>query len=339
MKRKFVHISDIHVHDRQANMSAVAEGITSLLDKGDPFKKGLDILRRGVNALSAAKRMGFAIKEDRPDLRRILMDDILREEPDHVIISGDLTNTALKGEFDEARRCFERFIPERRLSVVPGNHDYPVFMENTGTLGDYFHDVFPKGKVKFPWVKLLGSEFALIGLNSCLEIFDFLANPEVVVHTARGKLHRDQLLALEEILTHPKLEGRTVIVVLHHHVLAAPRRAGGASQRLHNYFMERATNADYLLRVLKKAGAAMVLHGHRHIRQISPDGKLVVIGAGSAIFSEPPYEPAPSYNIYEFEDGVPRITVKALDGNRYSPVLDERFLPGRKAMQLWRYGE
>jgi 3',5'-cyclic AMP phosphodiesterase CpdA len=333
---KIVHISDIHIHDREANLSAVADGFASLVGRPSAGGKG-GLLEKGVGVISAIKRMGYAIKEDRPDLRRILVDDILREEPDHIVISGDLTNTSLESECEEARRCFERFIPERRLSIVPGNHDYPVFTRGTAQLNDVLHDAFPHGKIAFPWVKLLGRELALIGLNSCLEMFDLVTHPEVVVHTARGKLHRNQLHDLERILSHPKLDGRSTIVVLHHHVLQAPKHAGkGRIVKAHDYFMERAVNSDYLLSLLAKKGVRMVLHGHRHVRKITAHGPILVVGAGSAIHPEPPYEPQPSYYVYTFDGGVPRITVKVLDGDRYRAMPDDRFMPDGRQMKLWQ---
>lgn len=334
---KIVHISDIHIHDRETNLAAIAGGIQGFLKKASPVQKGLHILSKGISALSAAKRMGYAIKEDRPDIRKILLEDIDREQPDHVIISGDITNTALEKECEEARRCFERFIPGRRLSIVPGNHDYPVFMEQTARITDYFTDAFPNGKVTFPFVKLLGGELAVIGLNSCLEIFDFLSNPEVVVHTARGKLHRDQLNALSSALADPRMEGRYKIVVLHHHVLEPPDRGRGTVNKAHDYFMEKAANSDYLLDLLKANGVGMVLHGHRHIRQITSVEGLTVIGAGSAIHPEPSHEPLPSFYIYEFGEDAPKISVKALDGDRYRILRDERFLPRPGKLACWRY--
>jgi 3',5'-cyclic AMP phosphodiesterase CpdA len=334
---KIIHISDLHIHDRQSNFDAVEQGFKSLIGEGDPVKKGLNLLSRGISALATLKRLGYSTIHDRPDLRKALLDDIEQEEPDHILISGDITNTALLWECEEARRCFDRYVAEKRLSIVPGNHDYPVFLQGTARILDFFTDAFPNGKVKFPFVKLIGKHIAVIGLNSCLRIADFLSSPDVLIHTARGKIGRDQLEALSKILPHSRMEGRYKIVLLHHHVLEYPRQKGGGKmQRAHDYFMEKAVNSEYLLRLLRGSGGGMVLHGHRHVRQINPSRELLIVGAGSAIYTDPETF-YPSYHIYEFEDDHPRITVKALDGGRYRVFKDENFLPGTRQLALWRY--
>ena len=44
--------------------------------------------------------------------------------PDHVLITGDLTTTALSEEFRDAREALaDLFIDSTRVTVIPGNHD------------------------------------------------------------------------------------------------------------------------------------------------------------------------------------------------------------------------
>jgi 3',5'-cyclic AMP phosphodiesterase CpdA len=334
---KIIHISDLHIHDRQSNFEAVVEGFKDLAGGSAPAGKKPGLLSRGISAFTMLKRLGYSTIHDRPDLRRALLEDIDREDPDHILISGDITNTALRWECEEARACFDRYIEERRLSIVPGNHDYPVFMQGTARILDFFADSFPNGKVKFPFVKLIGKDLAVIGLNSCLRISDFLSSPDVLIHTARGKIDRDQLEMLSKILPHPRMAGRYKIVFLHHHVLEHPRQKGGGRiQKARDYFMEKAVNSEVLLKLLREHGGGMVLHGHRHVRQINTAQGLLIVGAGSAIHEDPETF-YPSYHIYEFEADAPKITVKALDGDRYRIFKDENFLPGAKQLALWRY--
>jgi 3',5'-cyclic AMP phosphodiesterase CpdA len=47
----------------------------------------------------------------RADLLERLTDDLKSEQPDHVVVTGDLVNISLPGEFETA------------ATVVPGNHD------------------------------------------------------------------------------------------------------------------------------------------------------------------------------------------------------------------------
>ena len=48
------------------------------------------------------------------------------QSPALVILSGDITQRAQRGEFDAARRFMDRLDPPASL-VIPGNHDIPLF--------------------------------------------------------------------------------------------------------------------------------------------------------------------------------------------------------------------
>jgi len=54
-----------------------------------------------------------------------LIDDLFQLKPDLIVISGDLTQRARQGQYQDARRLLERMpIPQ---IIVPGNHDVPLF--------------------------------------------------------------------------------------------------------------------------------------------------------------------------------------------------------------------
>ena len=55
-----------------------------------------------------------------------LLADIAAHRPDHVAVTGDLTNLALPGEFAAARDWLARLGPPARVSAIPGNHDATV---------------------------------------------------------------------------------------------------------------------------------------------------------------------------------------------------------------------
>jgi len=60
----------------------------------------------------------------RPDLAESLLADIASVGPDLVVISGDLTQRARRGQFEQARAFIDR-LPAAVLTVV-GNHDLPL---------------------------------------------------------------------------------------------------------------------------------------------------------------------------------------------------------------------
>ena len=58
-----------------------------------------------------------------PDVLEALIDDLHRNAPDQVVVTGDLTNVACEQEFVDARAWLERIGTPTQVSIVPGNHD------------------------------------------------------------------------------------------------------------------------------------------------------------------------------------------------------------------------
>ena len=59
----------------------------------------------------------------RPHVLDALVQDIEATDPDHVAVTGDVTNASCEFEFEEAVPWLERLGGPQRVSVVPGNHD------------------------------------------------------------------------------------------------------------------------------------------------------------------------------------------------------------------------
>jgi len=233
------------------------------------------------------------------DLLEAMGDDLRRERPDHLALTGDLSNVSLDGEWRAARRWIEALeAPEGTVTVIPGNHDayvpdvvargafeamFGAYQTADGGGGD--------GRARYPFVRLRGP-VALIALNSCVATGDL---------GAWGEIGGAQLAALEAALTSPELGGRVRVVLLHHPPVM---QKGGEERNL----KDRAALAASLAR----AGADLVIHGHDHRDQrtsvAGPDGKPIpVIGAGSASYVGRPERRA-RYNVYEVE-GPDRITL------------------------------
>lgn len=56
--------------------------------------------------------------------------------PDVVVVSGDITQRARRGQFDAARRFFDSLTPSTLLAI-PGNHDIPLFNLASRVLSPY----------------------------------------------------------------------------------------------------------------------------------------------------------------------------------------------------------
>ncbi len=177
----------------------------------------------------------------RTEILSALTAELRATAPDHIVVTGDLTNFALPEEFAQAARWLEALADAERISVVPGNHDALVTVAEAEGLSRW--QAWTTRGGDWPFVHRRG-ELALIGLDSALPTAPLLA---------RGRLGARQLARLEAVLDAEGREGRIRVVLVHHPVAAGAvgwRRALG----------DRAE----LQAVLQRAGAELVLHGHAH---------------------------------------------------------------------------
>jgi 3',5'-cyclic AMP phosphodiesterase CpdA len=225
-----------------------------------------------------------------------LVDDLARVAPDHVAVTGDLTNLGLASEFEAARQWLARLGGPARVSVVPGNHDVYVASPQSTTWAPWAAYVAGRSyagrdapeagaAVEFPSVRVCGP-VALVGLSSARATAPFRAT---------GRVGRRQLERLEGVLRELAGSGLCRVVLIHHPPLVdavTPRR--------------RLTDASELARVLARAGAELVLHGHMHRGHLAslagPHGPIPVVGvsSSSALGRERPERRA-RYHLYRIE--------------------------------------
>lgn len=219
-------------------------------------------------------------------------------DPDHVVVTGDLTNLALESEFEAVRRVFADALqmPTERVSVIPGNHDaYTRGSEKKGRFGHYFgdytHSDLPEltaqlGVGKFPFVRFLSDEVALIGLSSAVSQLPLLAG---------GRFGKTQLDALQAMLAHPEVRRRRVVLMGHHPLHRYATRKKQITQYLHD--------APEFLRIVGEVPDAIYLHGHLHQRMErslpTSQGTLRIFGATSASLLEDNPERRAGFNVYE----------------------------------------
>ncbi len=178
-------------------------------------------------------------------------------EADHVVITGDLTGLAYEEEFERAKAALGPLAEDpARLSVIPGNHDrYTARADRERRFERHFGHLVQSDLPRFagprgyPFVRLLGSEAAVVGLDSTrLAPFPGLAF---------GQVGREQLARLVALLESRELQGRAVAVLVHH----APLLESGRPDTLTHGLRD----ASALLRAL--AGRPCSLHhGHVHRR-------------------------------------------------------------------------
>ncbi len=168
-----------------------------------------------------------------------LAQDLRAQAVDQVLITGDITNFSLPGEFRQAADWLAALAPAERISLVPGNHDALVPVPDAEGLGLW--NAWTRLRDGWPFVHRVG-EVSLIGLNSALPTAPLLA---------RGRLGAAQLSRLERILRTEGAAGQVRIVMLHH-----PVAAGAIGWR------KALADGAGLRAVLRRTGAELVLHGH-----------------------------------------------------------------------------
>lgn len=191
--------------------------------------------KRQLSAWSWQRRRAL----HRTDILDALAQDLRAHAVDHILVTGDITNFSLPGEFEQAARWLTALAPAERLSIVPGNHDALVPVPHAQGLGLW--QGWTRAEDGWPFVHHRDG-IALIGLNSALPTAPLLA---------RGRLGDAQLARLEQLLESEGKAGRTRIVMLHH-----PPAIGAIGWR------KALADAPALRAVLRRAGAELVLHGH-----------------------------------------------------------------------------
>ncbi|MEE2672577.1 MAG: metallophosphoesterase [Myxococcota bacterium] len=253
----------------------------------------------------------------RLDILRGLFKDLKRQAPDHVAVTGDLTNVALVQEFEATAHLLAELGPPVWISLVPGNHDAYVRMPRA-TTWDLWSEYMVSDEVlqdresdsaalqapsaaEFPTVRIRGP-LALIGVCSAV--------PTGLGH-ASGRVGPAQLERLAATLAELRARELCCIVLIHHPVVDedfTPRR--------------RLVDSAAFRAVLREVGADLVLHGHGH-RSLrneidGPEGPIPVIGVRSAAHVEEPEARRAQYHIF----GIERAAVST--GSRFRFRLETR---------------
>jgi 3',5'-cyclic AMP phosphodiesterase CpdA len=195
-----------------------------------------------------------------------LVKDLRAQKPDHVACTGDICNIGLPAEFPQAAQWLHTLGDPADVSLAPGNHDAylrasvrHMVREWRPWIGGDGTDGLDEG---FPFLRRRAG-VAIIGLCSGVPTLPFVAS---------GKLGAAQLERLEAMLDATRENMR--VVLLHH----PPVDGGGAIRNLQDH-------PDFA-RVIARAGAELVLHGHAHSitrkTMAGPDGPIPVLGIGSA---------------------------------------------------------
>jgi 3',5'-cyclic-AMP phosphodiesterase len=173
------------------------------------------------------------------------------ENPDLIIIPGDITSMGYIEEYNQAKDFINELNSIADTFVVPGNHDSC----NVGLV--HFRKLF--GDRRFIATDK-DDEIIIIGLDS--------SEPDI--HD--GKIGFDQIEWLNDVLNRIPRD-RFTVVTFHHHLLPVPQTG-----RERNILLD----SGDALKLLISHRVNMVLNGHKHVSNAWKVEDMVILNSGTA---------------------------------------------------------
>ncbi|HEY3317460.1 MAG TPA: metallophosphoesterase [Coriobacteriia bacterium] len=209
-----------------------------------------------------------------PSLAMRVVDELNELGPDVVVVTGDLTDAGYRGEYTTACALIDRIACERKL-VMPGNHD----ARNVGDV--HFEELFGarSTELAFDGVRMLTLDSSEPDLDN-------------------GRVGRERHRWVEDRFADPE---EFKVVCLHHHLVPVP---GTGRER------NIVTDAGDFLQVLGRAGADLVLCGHKHVPHVWRLEDMLIVNAGTACTTRVRGRVKPCYNVVEVEADRVKVTLR-----------------------------
>ncbi len=223
-----------------------------------------------------------------------MVDEMIKEKPDFVLITGDLTFNGARASHEQMVRHLERLSQAGiRCFVIPGNHDVncPYSKSYIGDVAEVVETIgsedFAQLYSYFGYGK--GSELDSNSLSYTCELV-----PGLVLLCIDSNLYNDNQLGAQIVyhndgivkpktlewikkqLAKAKSGGKRVIALMHHHLV---EHIDGESKLLPNYIV---ANHEEVSQVLRDGGVKVVFTGHLHITDAAICDGIVDVATGSA---------------------------------------------------------
>ncbi len=293
---RFAHVSDIH--------------LPTFI--GDCSRPGAFLNKRFFSALSW---FGNRRNIHHKTVTDHMVKDLLARAPAHILVTGDLTNLSLPGEYDRAAGWLQSLGTPIDVTAIPGNHD--LLLDEGGArdgllqLAPYMRGDGQQNARTFPFTKRK-NDIIFIGLSTAIE------TPAGWCSGRLGETQRDHL---REVLSKARRENLCRIIALHHPP-AGPQKPRGGLEDIETF-----------AQIIAKTGAELILHGHTHCSSMhtlsGPDGPVPVMGVASLSVRAGKHYPVSCWHEYEVQrvQGVWKIS---LNVHRYAG----RNLPTTLAAQV-----
>jgi 3',5'-cyclic AMP phosphodiesterase CpdA len=226
------------------------------------------------------------------DVLTALIHDLGANQPDHIVVTGDLTHLGLPAEFLNAKELLKKLGRPSQVTVIPGNHDAYVGSDWDRNLThwiDYIasdeleitDDMIISSQTLFPSLRVR-DPIALIGVSTAQPCSTLLAV---------GRIGKGQLQRFQKILIDTGQKDLFRVVLIHH-----PPVSGVVSWR------KRLTDASAFRTIIRDHGVDLILHGHAHRhsqgRVNAGDVHVPVIGISSASATDENSKRQARYHLY-----------------------------------------
>ena len=248
-----------------------------------------------------------------------MVSDLNASGVDHVLCTGDVTNLALRQEFEFARARFDRLaLGPQGVTVIPGNHDAYV-AEGVPLFAELFAP-YAACDPGWEWPEAAAADAAageaddlrwpIVRVRGALALIGCSTSRATPWFTAYGRVGSGQLARLAAALGDPRLAGKARVVAIHHP--PAGKRAASRVRGLRDH----AAFAE----VIAAHGADLIVHGHEHRDMTEalpgPAGPVPVRGIASGTYHHNKPDRIARYRIYELGGGALGETVRVWDRGR-----------------------
>lgn len=224
------------------------------------------------------------------DVQQALVDAMAAQRPDAVVVTGDLTSTAMPQEFAVAKAALEPLLSTHPSMVTPGNHDlYTIGAERSRRVNRFFE----------PWMRIGPDGIGRLDVGDATILS---LDPNRARVESSGFVPRVQLDALLAALA--SLAGRHVVLALHYPLFD---RHGSP----YDGWNHGLRNAREVIAALESAPIRpkLVLHGHVHhgyrIDHPVPGGTMITCDPGSGGYRyDPAHHRAAAFNVYTIGDEI-----------------------------------
>jgi 3',5'-cyclic AMP phosphodiesterase CpdA len=278
---RIVHLSDIHIWRYSYNPSRL-------------------LSKRAVGIIELLSGRAKKFRLERLDA---VVERAVSLAPDHVLIGGDLTTTALPREFEEARRALAPLLADpARATVVPGNHDrYTSGSVRTRQFEKWFGTF--SGAETYPWLRTIDAETGILGLDATRSHL-----------SARGFLPAEQLEKARVLVADPATRPRRLIIACHYPVAAPSAYAPVLKAK-------RMKNAEQVKTWLAGIGPHLFCCGHVHAAWAFSPPELpdqLCLNSGAPLLRDPTGREPPGFLEIDLTDETVSVVHHAWTGSDWS---------------------